>query len=108
MLLTITVCDPDALDKFLVVNFHVGAAEFLGVMSRDIKGYDSEADIRNAWKVFDKDNKGVISTAELRHVLSSIGEKLSPAEMEEMIKESDPDNDGMIQYEEFVKMLMAK
>eukprot|EP00877_Chromochloris_zofingiensis_P009087 jgi/Chrzof1/4431/Cz14g12250.t1 len=86
----------------------INLQEFLGVMSRDIKGYDSEADIRNAWKVFDKDNKGVISTAELRHVLSSIGEKLSPAEMEEMIKESDPDNDGMIQYEEFVKMLMAK
>jgi hypothetical protein len=26
-------------------------AEFLGIMTRDIRGYDSEADIRNAWKV---------------------------------------------------------
>src|SRR5690242_16040816 len=27
------------------------AAEFLGVMARDIRSYDSEQDIRNAWKV---------------------------------------------------------
>jgi Ca2+-binding EF-hand superfamily protein len=27
------------------------AAEFLGVMSREIRSYDSEQDIRNAWKV---------------------------------------------------------
>ncbi len=26
-------------------------AEFLGVMARDIRSYDSEQDIRNAWKV---------------------------------------------------------
>lgn len=30
---------------------HVLLAEFLGVMTRDIRSYDSEQDIRNAWKV---------------------------------------------------------
>jgi calmodulin len=59
-------------------------------------------------QVFDKDNQGWISTTELRHVLSNLGEKLSPQEMEEMIKESDPDNDGKIQLEEFVRMLLAR
>jgi len=28
--------------------------------------------------------------------------------MEEMIREADPDNDGKIQCEEFVRMLLAK
>jgi len=86
----------------------INLQEFLSVMSRDIRGYDSEADIRNAWKVFDKDNQGWITTTELRHVLSNLGEKLGPQEMDEMIKESDPDNDGKIQLEEFVRMLLAR
>ena len=59
-------------------------------------------------QIFDKDGKGWITSAELRHVLSNLGEKLSPAEMDDMIKESDPDDDGKIQQEEFVRMLTAR
>eukprot|EP00879_Flechtneria_rotunda_P004918 GHRR01005192.1.p1 GENE.GHRR01005192.1~~GHRR01005192.1.p1 ORF type:complete len:149 (+),score=35.55 GHRR01005192.1:82-528(+) len=86
----------------------INLQEFLGVMARDIRSYDSENDIRNAWKVFDKDQRGVIEAKELRHVLSNIGEKLSGSELDDMIKEADPDNDGLIQYEEFVRVLLAK
>lgn len=86
----------------------INLQEFLGVMARDIRSYDSEQDIRNAWKVFDKDQRGFIEAKELRHVLTNIGEKLSTNEMEDMIKEADPDNDGKIQYEEFVRLLLAR
>ncbi|WIA20816.1 hypothetical protein OEZ86_004743 [Tetradesmus obliquus] len=86
----------------------INLQEFLGVMSREIRSYDSEQDIRNAWKVFDKDQRGFIEAKELRHVLTNIGEKLSAPEMEDMIREADPDSDGKIQYEEFVRMLLAK
>lgn len=41
-------------------------------------------------------------------MLSNLGEKLSGAEMEDMIKEADPDADGKIQQEEFVRMLVAR
>ena len=79
------------------------------MLSRDdIRSFDSDADIRGAWTVFDKDNKGWIEAAELRHVLANIGEKLSGAELEEMIKEADVDGDGQINYAEFVKMMVAK
>jgi calmodulin len=86
----------------------INLQEFLGVMARDIRSYDSENDIRNAWKVFDKDQRGWIEAKELRHVLTNIGEKLSGNEMDDMIKEADPDNDGKIQYEEFVRLLLAR
>lgn len=59
-------------------------------------------------QVFDKDQRGFIEAKELRHVLTNIGEKLSGPEMEDMIKEADPDNDGKIQYEEFVRLLLAR
>lgn len=41
-------------------------------------------------------------------MLTNIGEKLAGHEMDDMIKEADPDADGKIQYEEFVRLLTAK
>jgi Ca2+-binding EF-hand superfamily protein len=49
-----------------------------------------------AFKVFDRDNNGFISAAELRHVMTSIGEKLTDDEVDEMIREADQDGDGRI------------
>ena len=51
---------------------------------------------------------GFISAAELRHVMTNLGEKLTDEEVDEMIREADIDGDGQINYEEFVKVMMAK
>ena len=56
----------------------------------------------------DKDGNGFISAAELRHIMTNLGEKLTDEEVDEMIREADIDGDGQINYEEFVKMMMAK
>jgi Ca2+-binding EF-hand superfamily protein len=61
-----------------------------------MKDTDSEEEIREAFKVFDRDNNGFISAAELRHVMTSIGEKLTDEEVNEMIREADQDGDGRI------------
>ena len=70
--------------------------EFLTMMARKMKDTDSEDEIREAFKVFDRDNNGFISAAELRHVMTSIGEKLTDEEVDEMIREADQDGDGRI------------
>lgn len=70
--------------------------EFLTMMARKMKDTDSEEEIREAFKVFDRDNNGFISAAELRHVMTSIGEKLTDDEVDEMIREADQDGDGRI------------
>ena len=72
------------------------ATEFLMMMARKMKDTDSEEEIREAFKVFDRDNNGFISAAELRHVMTSIGEKLTDDEVDEMIREADQDGDGRI------------
>jgi calmodulin len=66
------------------------------MMARKMKDTDSEEEIREAFKVFDRDNNGYISAAELRHVMTSIGEKLTDDEVDEMIREADQDGDGRI------------
>ena len=82
--------------------------EFLTMMARKMKDTDSEEEIVEAFKVFDKDGNGFISAAELRHVMTNLGEKLTDEEVDEMIREADVDGDGQINYEEFVKMMMSK
>jgi calmodulin len=82
--------------------------EFLTMMARKMKDTDSEEEILEAFKVFDKDGNGFISAAELRHIMTNLGEKLTDEEVDEMIREADIDGDGQINYEEFVKMMMSK
>jgi len=73
--------------------------EFLTMMARKMRDTDSEEEIKEAFKVFDKDGNGYISAAELRHVMTNLGEKLSDNEVDEMIREADVDGDGQINYE---------
>ncbi|KAF9158717.1 hypothetical protein DFQ26_007300 [Actinomortierella ambigua] len=89
-------------------NGKIDFPEFLTMMARKMKDTDSEEEIREAFKVFDKDNNGYISAAELRHVLTNLGERLSEVEVDEMITEADTDGDGQINYEEFVRMMLSK
>ncbi|XP_026313142.1 calmodulin-3 isoform X1 [Piliocolobus tephrosceles] len=55
-----------------------------------------------------QDGNGYISAAELRHVMTNLGEKLTDEEVDEMIREADIDGDGQVNYEEFVQMMTAK
>ncbi|URE18824.1 hypothetical protein MUK42_10363 [Musa troglodytarum] len=66
---------------------------------------DSEDELREAFKVFDKDQNGFISATELRNVMISLGEKLTDEEAAQMIREADLDGDGQVNFEEFVKMM---
>lgn len=56
---------------YLFLNFNSGNGtidfpEFLTMMARKMKDTDSEEEIREAFRVFDKDGNGFISAAELR------------------------------------------
>ena len=82
--------------------------EFLCLMVKKMKDTDTDEELLEAFKVFDRDGNGFITSHELRNVMNSLGENLTPEEIEEMIKEADLDNDGQIDYEEFVKMMMSK
>ncbi|KAH0478047.1 MAG: hypothetical protein KVP17_003070 [Porospora cf. gigantea B] len=89
-------------------NGTIDFTEFLALMARKLRDTDSEEELIEAFKVFDRDGNGFISAAELRHVMTHLGEKLTDDEVDEMIREADVDGDGQINYEEFVKMMMAK
>jgi len=82
--------------------------EFLSMLQKKMKDADQEAELREAFRVFDRDGNGFISASELRHVMTNLGEKLTDEEVDEMIHEADLNGDGMVNYEEFVNLMMAR
>ena len=78
--------------------------EFLLMMCRD---EDSEFELLEAFKKFDKDGDGEVTANEVRDVLAKLGQKLSDAELEAMMAEVDENGDGVISFAEF-KQLMVR
>lgn len=58
-------------------------------------------------KVFDKEQNGNISSAELRHLLTNLGERLTDEEVEQLLMGLE-DKNGLIHYEEWIRKLLAR
>jgi Ca2+-binding EF-hand superfamily protein len=57
--------------------------------------------------VFDKDNSGLISSGELRYVLTSLGDKLTDDEVNELMRAVEVDKNGYVNYEQFVHTILS-
>uniref|UniRef100_A0A5F9D3U2 Calcium binding protein 7 n=1 Tax=Oryctolagus cuniculus TaxID=9986 RepID=A0A5F9D3U2_RABIT len=68
----------------------------------------SPAEIREAFKVFDRDGNGFISKQELGTAMRSLGYMPNEVELEVIIQRLDMDGDGQVDFEEFVTLLGPK
>lgn len=86
----------------------VGEQDFLDWFSRfkTPKEDDAEADLKAAFMVFDKDGNGFITRDELKSAMQMIGETLTDRDLDELLRTTDHDQDGKINYEEFIKTLL--
>ena len=82
--------------------------EFLTVIAGTMNDSYNEKEIREAFRAIDRDGNGFISVAELRHTMTKLDEKICDEEVDEIIKEADLDNDGQVNYEEFLTLMMSK
>ncbi|CAF3277622.1 unnamed protein product [Rotaria socialis] len=82
--------------------------EFLQMMAKRAKEHNEEDELREAFRVFDKNGNGFIKVAELRHVMTNLGEQFSDDEVDEILREIDTTGKGIIRYEEVVKMVLGK
>ena len=82
--------------------------EFLDHFAEKIKSPDNEEDFIEVFKFLDKDGDGSIKASELKEVMKSLGDEITDVEAKAFIDENDLDNDGYINYFEFVNIMKNK
>merc|ERR1712117_625116 len=98
-----STCSVDGPDTR--VTFETFLPMLQDVSSKPIR--DTVDDFVEGLKHFDKEGNGLISAVELRHLLTGLGEKMSEEEVEPLIHGKE-DSQGNINYEDFVKMVLAQ
>ena len=80
--------------------------EFLTIMARRGPSsiYEGRNEVVEAFRVFDKDDTGIISASDLKEAMTQFGIKLNEAEVEEMFRISDcVDSNGLIKYKQLIE-----
>ena len=72
------------------------------------KNEDTPEDLMEAFKFWDTDGSGKVTTDEIKQALTTLGDVLSEDEINALIKEADPTDIGVIDYEYYSKILFRK
>lgn len=80
-------------------------ADFLQLMKVKMSERDSNEEILKAFRLFDDEDNGIISFANLKRVANELGEDLNDEELREMISEADLDGKGHVNQEEFLRIM---
>ena len=91
-------------DKNGVIDFQ----EFLSLMARKMKIIDKEDELLDAFKILDVEGTGKISKYQLRYIILSTESGFSGEDVEELLKKTDIDEDGYIDLNNFIKVLMSQ
>ncbi|XP_016429030.1 calcium-binding protein 2 isoform X4 [Sinocyclocheilus rhinocerous] len=63
-------------------------------------------ELRDAFKEFDSNGDGKISIIELREAMKKLmGEQLNPRDIDDILCDADLNGDGLVDFEEFVRMM---
>ena len=77
--------------------------EFIKILAN--KSLGDEHIIKQAFAILDRTNSGYITPSDLRHAMLCLGENYTIEEIHEMISLVDDDLDGVINFQEFNKLI---
>jgi len=81
--------------------------EFAEMMKKKSSETDQTEGLKEAFKIFDRNKNGYIETVELKNVLNMMGQSLTDEEFEMFWREADLNNDGKLDYDEFIKIMTS-
>jgi len=82
--------------------------EFVDLAAKFLIEEDEEAlkaELREAFRIYDKEGQGFITTDVLREILIEIDNKLTPEDLDGIIEEVDEDGSGTLDFDEFMEMM---
>ncbi|KAB2070585.1 hypothetical protein ES319_A08G164600v1 [Gossypium barbadense] len=85
-------------------------SEFVAMLAPELqpeKSPYSEEQLKQLFKMFDRDGNGFITAAELAQTMAKLGHALTVEELTGMIKEADADGDGRISFDEFSRAITS-
>jgi Ca2+-binding EF-hand superfamily protein len=78
---------------------------FLTMFGEKLNGTDPEDVIKNAFACFDEENTGSINEDRLRELLTTMGDRFTEEEVDEMYREAPINKRGDFDYVEFTRIL---
>ena len=91
--------------KFVKLLYFFLQEKFVNFWILDV---DQTLEIKEAFKIFDRDGNGFIDAKELKQVVTRLGQVLTSDEADEFMLEADLDGDGKLDYNEFVRMMLQE
>lgn len=85
----------------------IGFDEFIILARRKIQEDEDERELKEIFRVLDKEKRGEVNTSELRWILKSLGDDLTEDDIDDMIADVDTDGSGWVDYDEFSKLMMG-
>lgn len=85
----------------------IGLDEFMDIIQKKLQADEDERELKEIFRVLDKEKKGEVNTTELRWILKSLGDDLTEEDIDDMIADVDTDGSGWVDYEEFSKLMLG-
>ncbi|KAJ9592219.1 hypothetical protein L9F63_001220 [Diploptera punctata] len=85
--------------------------EFVTLAGRFLVEEDAEAmqqELREAFRLYDKEGNGYITTGTLREILRELDDKLTEEDLDNMIEEIDSDGSGTVDFDEFMEVMTGE
>jgi len=82
--------------------------DFQEMMRGRMPDKNSREEINKVFALFDEEEKGKISLRNLKRIAQELGESLTDDELQEMVEEADRDGDGLINPEDFYRVMRKR
>merc|ERR1711942_257708 len=81
--------------------------EFLEPMRTKTKEAQDEVEVKEAFRVLDKEGKGEIHTDVIKEILMKLDDTLTEGDLSDLISEIDSDGSGWVDYDEFKALMLG-
>jgi len=86
---------------------YIAFDDFITIVRKKMQSDDDEREMREMFRILDKEKRGEVNTSELRWILKSLGDDLTEADIDDMIADVDTDGSGWVDYSEFCKLMTS-